>query len=85
MNSTNNNPVLDFVKNLADTLAFVGRHAFDWVIQASWKKLLLTSLLTLLTGGILHLSSLANGLVFGAIIVKLFANKNNTATNPQTE
>lgn len=85
MNNTNNNPVLAFVKNLAVTLAYVGREAFDWVLQASWKKLLLTSLLTLITGGILHLSSLANGLVFGAIIVKLFADKDKTATNPQTE
>lgn len=85
MNSTNNNPVLDFVKNLAETLAYVGREAFDWVLKASWKKLLLTSLLTLITGGILHLSSLANGLVFGAIIVKLFADKDKTATHPQTE
>lgn len=85
MNSTNNNPVLDFAKNLADTLVYAGRHALDWVLQASWKKLLLTSLLTLITGGILHLSSLANGLVFGAIIAKIFADKDHAASKPQTE
>ncbi|PXX45032.1 hypothetical protein [Undibacterium pigrum] len=85
MSSADNNPILAFVKNLADALKYVGRHAFNWVMQASWKKILLTSILTLITGGLLHLSSLANGLVFGAIIVKLFADKDSAATNPQTE
>lgn len=84
MNNTNN-PILAFVKNLADAFQYVGRHAFTWVMQASWKKLLLTSVLTLIAGGILHLSALANGAVFGAIIVKLFADKDKTETSPQTE
>jgi hypothetical protein len=82
MNSTSNNPVLDFVKNLADTLAYVGQHACDWIIQASWKKILVVSLLTLMTGGLIHLSSLAKGLVFVSVIVKLFADKEEQTVTP---
>ncbi|MFZ6654979.1 hypothetical protein [Undibacterium sp. TJN19] len=75
MKQTTHNPVLDFVKNLADAMAYVGQQAHDWIMQASWKKILLVSLLTLMTGGLIHLSSLAKGLVFVSVIVKLFGNK----------
>ncbi|MFZ6757740.1 hypothetical protein ACO0K9_11070 [Undibacterium sp. Ji50W] len=81
MNNAHSNPTMDFIKNLGETLAYVGQQAFDWIIQASWKKLLLVSLLTILTGGLIHLSSLANTAVFGAILVKLFANKDKQTSS----
>ncbi|MFZ6720051.1 hypothetical protein [Undibacterium sp. Ji49W] len=81
MNNANNNSTLNFIKDLGETLAYVGQHAFDWIMQASWKKLLLVSLLTIFTGGLIHLSSLANTAVFGAILVKLFVNKDKQTSS----
>lgn len=75
MKTTSYNPVLEFVKNLGDTLVYLWHAAFDWVVGVSWKKFLLVSLLGLVIGGIIHLSSLAKFLVFGSLIIKFFGGK----------
>ncbi|MBI3711392.1 MAG: hypothetical protein HY253_00280 [Burkholderiales bacterium] len=73
--SANNNPVLEFVLNVAETANYVWEHYLEWIIDVSWGKALLAGLLTLILGGMLHLHSFANLLVLGSLLLKCFIGK----------
>lgn len=85
MKTINSNPVLDFAKNLGETLVYLWHASFDWVVSVSWKKFLLVSLLGLIIGGIIELSGLAKFLVFGALIIKFFGGKEHQHVAEVTE
>jgi hypothetical protein len=70
-----NNPVLDFILNVADAAKYIWQHYMEWIIDVSWGKLLLACLLTLIIGGILAVHSLANWLVLGSLLLKCFIGK----------
>ncbi len=79
MNSNTNNPVLDFVLNVADTAKYVWQRYAEWIIDVSWGKLFLACLLTLIAGGLLSLHVLANWLVIGSLLLKCFIGKDTPA------
>ncbi len=74
-----NNPVLNFVLNVAETAKYVWIRYLEWIIDVSWGKALLAGLLTLVLGGMLSLHSFANLLVLGSLLLKCFIGKENEA------
>ncbi|MBR7800609.1 hypothetical protein [Undibacterium fentianense] len=75
MNTSKKNPVLEFVLNVADTAKYIWEQYLEWIIDVSWGKLFLASLLTLIAGGLLCVQSLATWLVIGSLLLKCFIGK----------
>ncbi|MBR7745829.1 hypothetical protein [Undibacterium baiyunense] len=85
MNTNTKNPVLDFVLNVAETAKYVWQRYAEWIIDVSWGKLLLASLLTLIVGGLLSIQSFANWLVIGSLLLKCFIGKEDQVQTNTTE
>lgn len=85
MNANTKNPVLDFVLNVAETAKYVWQRYAEWIIDVSWGKLFLASLLTLIIGGLLSIQSLANWLVIGSLLLKCFIGKEDQVQTSTTE
>jgi hypothetical protein len=85
MNTNTKNPVLDFVLNVAETAKYVWQRYAEWIIDVSWGKLLLASLLTLIVGGLLSIQSFANWLVIGSLLLKCFIGKEDQVQTSTTE
>lgn len=85
MNTNTKNPVLEFVLNVAETAKYVWQRYAEWIIDVSWGKLLLASLLTLIVGGLLSIQSFANWLVIGSLLLKCFIGKEDQVQTSTTE
>lgn len=77
MNDTKQNPVLEFVLNLADTCKYVWNNYIIWIAEVSWGKLLLACLLILIIGSSLCLHAFANIFVLGSLLLKCFIDKDD--------
>ncbi len=85
MNTNTKNPVLEFVLNVAETAKYVWQRYAEWIIDVTWGKLLLASLLTLIVGGLLSIQSFANWLVIGSLLLKCFIGKEDQVQTSTTE
>lgn len=85
MEAKKHNPILEFVMNLTETFKYIWFHYASWIIDVSWGKLFLASLLILITGGLLHLTSLANWMVIGSLLLKCFIGKEDQIHQPKPE
>lgn len=86
MNDTKQNPVLDFVLNVADTCKYVWNNYIIWIAEVSWGKLLLACFLILIIGGSLCLHAFTNFIVLASLLLKCFIDKDDQAgPAPQTK
>lgn len=70
MNAIKHNPVLAFLLDAADAARYVWTRYLEQLVQISWAKLLLLSLLALIISSVLFLHGLVTLLVFASLILK---------------
>ncbi len=73
MQRKDDNPVLDAVLNMLETVRILWWRFFDWLAVVPWKKLLLVSLLVMIIGGMLGLGALPPVLVLSSVLIKSLA------------
>ncbi len=73
MQPKDDNPVLDAVLNMLETVRILWWRFFDWLAVVPWKKLLLVSLLVMIIGGMLGLGALPPVLVLSSVLIKSLA------------
>lgn len=75
MTHSTNNPVLEFVLNVGETISVLWNQFYQSLKMISWGKFFLYALIALIVGNIINLGSFTFFSVIGSFILKCFFGK----------